>query len=262
MSSAYVVASGAATGDHHCRRHTSSLTTLSLFSCSLYRSSPVVYVVFSTLVVGSKTLTLPSIFSNPSTTPMKMARGGVVKYTPDQIRKMKDSIRFQKTSEPVELIKLVVLISATLPNEILEMTSKFMTDPVRILVKCDELTLEGIKQFLVAVEREEWKFDTFCDLYDTLTITQAVIFCNTKRKCFSFISGVSGTSLLHAVSLMAYNVFYTSIPVLVSLVDKDLSEGTVMQHPQILYYCQAGRLLNPPTFAGWFGRSQFHIFPE
>ncbi|XP_073029028.1 LOW QUALITY PROTEIN: eukaryotic initiation factor 4A-3-like [Primulina eburnea] len=76
----------------------------------------------------------------------------------------------------------VVLISATLPNEILEITSKFMSDPVRILVKRDELTLEGIKQFFVAVEREEWKFDTLCDLYDTLTITQAVIFCNTKRK--------------------------------------------------------------------------------
>lgn len=42
--------------------------------------------------------------------------------------------------------------------------------------------LQGIKQFFVAVEREEWKFDTLCDLYDTLTITQAVIFCNTKRK--------------------------------------------------------------------------------
>ena len=75
-----------------------------------------------------------------------------------------------------------MLLSATLPHEILEMTSKFMTDPIRILVKRDELTLEGIKQFFVAVEREEWKFDTLCDLYDTLTITQAVIFCNTKRK--------------------------------------------------------------------------------
>mmetsp|Transcript_4633 Transcript_4633/g.12895 ORF Transcript_4633/g.12895 Transcript_4633/m.12895 type:complete len:410 (-) Transcript_4633:272-1501(-) len=76
----------------------------------------------------------------------------------------------------------VVLVSATLPHEVLEMTNKFMTDPVRVLVKRDELTLEGIKQFFVAVEREEWKFDTLCDLYDTLTITQAVIFCNTKRK--------------------------------------------------------------------------------
>ena len=76
----------------------------------------------------------------------------------------------------------VVLVSATLPVEVLEMTTKFMTDPIRILVKRDELTLEGIKQFFVAVEKEEWKFDTLCDLYDTLTITQAVIFCNTKRK--------------------------------------------------------------------------------
>ncbi|KAL7150592.1 hypothetical protein ABFS83_05G123700 [Erythranthe nasuta] len=81
---------------------------------------------------------------------------------------------------PAEL--QVVLISATLPNEILEITSKFMTDPVRILVKRDELALEGIKQFFVAVEREEWKLDTLCDLYDQLIITQAVIFCNTKDK--------------------------------------------------------------------------------
>jgi len=76
----------------------------------------------------------------------------------------------------------VVLLSATLPHDVLEMTAKFMTDPVRVLVKRDELTLEGIKQFFVAVEKEEWKFDTLCDLYDTLTITQAVIFCNTRRK--------------------------------------------------------------------------------
>merc|ERR1712160_228871 len=76
----------------------------------------------------------------------------------------------------------VVLVSATMPHEVLEMTHKFMNNPFRVLVKRDELTLEGIKQFFVAVEREQWKFDTLCDLYDTLTITQAVIFCNTKQK--------------------------------------------------------------------------------
>ncbi|OMP05197.1 hypothetical protein COLO4_08997 [Corchorus olitorius] len=95
-------------------------------------------------------------------------------------RGFKDQIYDVYRHLPPEL--QVVLISATLPHEILEMTSKFMTDPIRILVKRDELTLEGIKQFFVAVEKEEWKFDTLCDLYDTLTITQAVIFCNTKRK--------------------------------------------------------------------------------
>jgi len=76
----------------------------------------------------------------------------------------------------------VVLTSATLTREVLEITKKFMNDPIRILVKRDELTLDGIKQFFVAVEKEQWKFDTLCDLYDALTITQAVIFCNTKKK--------------------------------------------------------------------------------
>ncbi|KAH9024831.1 P-loop containing nucleoside triphosphate hydrolase protein, partial [Lactarius pseudohatsudake] len=78
----------------------------------------------------------------------------------------------------------VVLLSATVPYDVLEMTTKFMTDPIRILVKRDdsELTLEGIKQFFVAVEKEDWKFDSLCDLHDTLTITQTVIFCNTLRK--------------------------------------------------------------------------------
>jgi ATP-dependent RNA helicase len=62
------------------------------------------------------------------------------------------------------------------------MTGSFMVEPVQVLVKRDELSLEGIKQFYVAVEKEEWKFETLCDLYDTLTVTQAVIFCNTKNK--------------------------------------------------------------------------------
>ncbi|KAG6502715.1 hypothetical protein ZIOFF_035001 [Zingiber officinale] len=72
------------------------------------------------------------------------------------------------------------------------------------------------------------------------------------------IGSVSGTSLFNSISLMAYNVFYTSVPVLTVVLDKDLTEKTVMQNPQILFYCQAGRLLNPSTFAGWFGRSLYH----
>ena len=57
-----------------------------------------------------------------------------------------------------------------------------MRDPVKILVKKEELTLEGIKQFYIFIEREDWKLETLCDLYETLSITQAVIFCNTRRK--------------------------------------------------------------------------------
>lgn len=74
------------------------------------------------------------------------------------------------------------IFSATMPLDVLEVTRKFMRDPIKILVKKDELTLEGIKQFYIAIEREEWKFETLCDLYATLTITQAIIYCNTRRK--------------------------------------------------------------------------------
>ena len=76
----------------------------------------------------------------------------------------------------------VGLFSATMPPDALDITKRFMNNPIRILVKRDELTLEGIKQFYISVEREDWKFETLCDLYDTLNITQAVIFCNTRRK--------------------------------------------------------------------------------
>jgi len=76
----------------------------------------------------------------------------------------------------------VVLLSATMPMDVLEVTKKFMRDPIRILVKKEELTLEGIKQFYIMVGREDWKLETLCDIYQTLTITQAVIFCNTRRK--------------------------------------------------------------------------------
>lgn len=76
----------------------------------------------------------------------------------------------------------VVLLSATMPEEVLDVTQRFMRKPITILVKRDELTLEGIRQFYVNVEKEDWKLDTLCELYETLTITQAVIFVNTRRK--------------------------------------------------------------------------------
>lgn len=48
----------------------------------------------------------------------------------------------------------MVLLSATMPAEVLDVTKKFMREPIRILVKKEELTLEGIKQFYINVERE------------------------------------------------------------------------------------------------------------
>lgn len=76
----------------------------------------------------------------------------------------------------------ICLFSATMPQSVLDLTEKFMRQPVRILVKNEQLTLEGIRQFYIAVQQEEWKLDTICDLYKTISITSCVIFCNTRQK--------------------------------------------------------------------------------
>mmetsp|Transcript_10386 Transcript_10386/g.18719 ORF Transcript_10386/g.18719 Transcript_10386/m.18719 type:complete len:416 (-) Transcript_10386:372-1619(-) len=77
----------------------------------------------------------------------------------------------------------VVLVSATMPRDVVMMSEQFLTEPVKILVKKDALSLDGIAQFYVDVEQEKYKFGTLCDLYETLTVAQAVVFVNTKQKC-------------------------------------------------------------------------------
>lgn len=76
----------------------------------------------------------------------------------------------------------IALFSATMPNEILEMTDKFMRNPVKILVKKEQLTLDGIKQYYVSIDKEEWKFDTLVEIYKHLEIGQCIIFANKKER--------------------------------------------------------------------------------
>ncbi|PQP97351.1 eukaryotic initiation factor 4A-1-like [Prunus yedoensis var. nudiflora] len=85
---------------------------------------------------------------------------------------------FQLLPSPVQ----VGVFSATMPPEVLEVTRKFMTKPVRIVVEHDELTLEGIKQFYFNVEEEEWKLDTVCKLRHSLSTYPTVIFVDTTHK--------------------------------------------------------------------------------
>mmetsp|Transcript_32363 Transcript_32363/g.68474 ORF Transcript_32363/g.68474 Transcript_32363/m.68474 type:complete len:188 (-) Transcript_32363:135-698(-) len=63
-----------------------------------------------------------------------------------------------------------------------EFVEKVMRDPVRVEHHVPELTLEGIRQFYIDCEKEEWKAETLTDFWEALTPTQAVIFCNTARK--------------------------------------------------------------------------------
>ncbi|KAI6660375.1 Eukaryotic initiation factor 4A-I-like [Oopsacas minuta] len=76
----------------------------------------------------------------------------------------------------------VMLFSATMADEVLFLTKRFMNKPKEILVKKEQLTLDGIRQFYIQCEKEEYKFETLCDLYATVAITQAVIFVNTRKK--------------------------------------------------------------------------------
>lgn len=76
----------------------------------------------------------------------------------------------------------IALFSATMPQEILDLTQEFMKNPVQILVKSENLTLEGISQFYVSVNNEEQKFDVLSDIYDTISVSQGIIFVNSKQK--------------------------------------------------------------------------------
>jgi translation initiation factor 4A len=76
----------------------------------------------------------------------------------------------------------VALFSATMPEAVVEVANTLLQNPVRILVPPEEVTLDGIRQFYVALEKEEWKYDVLADLYKQLTINQALIYCNKRQK--------------------------------------------------------------------------------
>ncbi|KAL3309058.1 Eukaryotic initiation factor 4A-I, partial [Cichlidogyrus casuarinus] len=76
----------------------------------------------------------------------------------------------------------ILLLSATMPQDILEFTTKIMNDPVRILVNQEELTLDGIHQFYIDLKEEDNKYYTLIDLYKNISLSQVIVFVNTVRK--------------------------------------------------------------------------------
>jgi translation initiation factor 4A len=76
----------------------------------------------------------------------------------------------------------VALLSATMTPDLVAVAKSLLRHPVEILLEPEEVSLEGIKQWFVEVQREDHKLDTICDLYDHLSIQQATIFVNTRQK--------------------------------------------------------------------------------
>jgi superfamily II DNA/RNA helicase len=75
----------------------------------------------------------------------------------------------------------VGLFSATMNDDFFRLSKCFIKDPVKILVKNNDLTLEGIRQFYINVIKHEFKFETLCDLYETFSVSQSIIYCNSKK---------------------------------------------------------------------------------
>jgi len=74
------------------------------------------------------------------------------------------------------------LFSATIPDELESLTAKFMDHPRKILVKAAQLTLQGIAQYYVKLDGDEQKYAVLKDVFAGLSISQAIIYCNSTRR--------------------------------------------------------------------------------
>ena len=85
----------------------------------------------------------------------------------------------------------ICLFSATIPEDVLDLSNKFLREPENILVKKEALTLEGIQQFFINVKVNDWKLDVLKDLYDTINISQCIIYINSRNKLIEVYENLS-----------------------------------------------------------------------
>lgn len=105
-------------------------------------------------------------------------------------RGFKDQIYniFKTLEEDVQ----AVLFSATIPDEMIKVANKFMRDPLRIEVKREQLNLEGIKQYFVALPDDRAKYETLKDLFSHLTVNQCIIYVNSVNRVVELHDAMTG----------------------------------------------------------------------
>ena len=118
-----------------------------------------------------KTLILDEADELLGTTEKRRRNGKVYNNFIDQIKTIVASI-----NEKAQ----ICLFSATMNKRFFELTTKFMRDPLRILLKTEEITLEGILQYYIEIEEQD-KISVILDLYQLLNISKCIIYCNSKR---------------------------------------------------------------------------------
>ena len=85
---------------------------------------------------------------------------------------------FQNLNQDVQ----VALVSATIPESLNSIIKNIMRNPIRISVKRDMLTLEGIRQFYIAVDDDRQKYATLKNIFSFLSVSQSIIYCNSVRR--------------------------------------------------------------------------------
>ena len=98
----------------------------------------------------------------------------------------------------------ICLFSASFPIEVEQLTEKFMKEPEKILVKSEQLTLEGISQYHIALDNDGNKFDTLKDLYNTISVSQCIIYCNSIKRVEDLYEAMTNDSF--AVSRLHGNM--------------------------------------------------------
>jgi superfamily II DNA/RNA helicase len=100
-----------------------------------------------------------------------------------------EMLRDRFADQVSEIVKLglpkacrIAFFSATMPEEVRALADKILTEPVRVTLKVAGVKLDGIKQYYVALEEEKWKLDAFSDIFESLTISQSIVFVNTKER--------------------------------------------------------------------------------
>lgn len=85
---------------------------------------------------------------------------------------------FQYINENVQ----VILVSATLPPNVYPIINSIMRNPVKITVRSEMLTLEGISQYYVAVSSDREKYNTLKDLFSNISVSQCIVYCNSIKR--------------------------------------------------------------------------------
>ena len=112
----------------------------------------------------------------------------------------------------------VALLSATLPESITPIIDKIMRNPIKISVKAEMLTLEGIGQYYIAVDDDRQKYETLKHLFSIAKLSCCIIYCNSVKRVVDLYEAMKEdefpvccihSGMDHAARSQAFNQFRT-----------------------------------------------------